>query len=434
MGNGVSTSALCNLFSDLNRAITSTATCAISNRDEIGRDYFEGRRSGPKTGYPGLILRRKELNRDCHALHSQSGYPYGVNFSATADLKEIRNSINQELLNFVAAENKYLNEIGSELAPVATAMERFLLDSGKRLRPLFAYLGFLGTGSKPSIEILRACASLELVHVCALMHDDVMDASDTRRGAPSIHRAFEAMHVEEKLSGSAAQFGISSAILLGDLALVWSAKMLHQSGIDGATLLRSLPMYDEMRVELMAGQYLDVYEQALASVSVERSLKVARYKSGKYTIERPLHFGAALGDGKPDLFTTYSNYGLPLGEAFQLRDDILGIFGDPQETGKPAGDDLREGKRTVLLANVMELADSTQKSEINSTLGNQGLDLAQVNKVREIFVSTGALSEVEALISKLTSSAQSALEHGEIDPMATSALTQLLTIVTQRKL
>jgi len=134
------------------------------------------------------------------------------------------------------------------------------------------------------------------------------------------------------------------------------------------------------------------------------------------------------------LFTTYSNYGLPLGEAFQLRDDILGIFGDPKETGKPAGDDLREGKRTVLLAKVMELADSTQKSEISSTLGNQSLNLAQVNKVREIFVSTGALSEVENLISKLTSSAQSALEHGEIDPMATSALTQLLTIVTQRKL
>jgi geranylgeranyl diphosphate synthase type I len=357
-----------------------------------------------------------------------------VNFSATADLKEIRNSINQELLNFVAAENKYLNEIGSELAPVATAMERFLLDSGKRLRPLFAYLGFLGTGNKPTIEILRACASLELVHVCALMHDDVMDASDTRRGAPSIHRAFEAMHKGAKLIGSSEQFGISSAILLGDLALVWSAKMLHQSGIDGATLIRALPMYDEMRVELMAGQYLDVYEQALASESVERSLKVARYKSGKYTIERPLHFGAALGSGSQNLFKAYSNYGLPLGEAFQLRDDILGIFGDPQETGKPAGDDLREGKRTVLLAKVMELADAGQKAEISSTLGNQNLEIAQVDKVREIFIATGALSQVEELISTLTSSAQSALEHGEINPMAKSALTQLLTIVTQRKL
>ena len=357
-----------------------------------------------------------------------------MNFSATADLKEIRNSINQELLNFVAAENKYLNEIGSELAPVATAMERFLLDSGKRLRPLFAYLGFLGTGSKPTIEILRSCASLELVHVCALMHDDVMDASDTRRGAPSIHRAFEAMHKDAKLIGSSEQFGISSAILLGDLALVWSAKMLHQSGIDGATLIRALPMYDEMRVELMAGQYLDVYEQALASESVERSLKVARYKSGKYTIERPLHFGAALGSGNQNLFKAYSNYGLPLGEAFQLRDDILGIFGDPQETGKPAGDDLREGKRTVLLAKVMELADAGQKAEISSTLGNQNLEIAQVDKVREIFIATGALSQVEELISTLTSSAQSALEHGEINPMAKSALTQLLTIVTQRKL
>ena len=357
-----------------------------------------------------------------------------MNFSATADLKEIRNLVNQELLNFVAAENKYLNEIGSELAPVASAMERFLLDSGKRLRPLFAYLGFLGTGSKPTVEILRACAALELVHVCALMHDDVMDASDTRRGAPSIHRAFEAMHKDAKLSGSSAQFGISTAILLGDLALVWSAKMLHQSGIDGTTLIRSLPMYDEMRVELMAGQYLDVYEQALASQSVTRSLKVARYKSGKYTIERPLHFGAALGGGKQNLFSTYSDYGLPLGEAFQLRDDILGIFGDPEETGKPAGDDLREGKRTVLLAKVMELASAEESAEINSALGNANLDLAHVNRIREIFVQTGALAQVEELISTLTSTAQSALEHGEIDPLAKSALTQLLTIVTQRKL
>ena len=253
--------------------------------------------------------------------------------SATA----VRDAVKEELTLYLAQQRDYLTSIASELTPVCDALEDYLLEGGKRLRPLFAYIGFLGTGSKPSVEILRACAALELVHVCALMHDDVMDASDTRRGAPSIHKAFEALHDEEKLSGSSEQFGISAAILLGDLALVWSAKMLHQSGIDNESMIRSFPMYDEMRVELMAGQYLDVYEQALASESVERSLKVARYKSGKYTIERPLHFGAALGNGKLDLFETYSKYGLPLGEAFQLRDDILGIFGDPQETGKPAG-------------------------------------------------------------------------------------------------
>ena len=357
-----------------------------------------------------------------------------MSFSPTNDLKEIRNLVNQELLNFVAVENKYLNEIASELAPVASAMERFLLDSGKRLRPLFAYIGFLGTGSKPSVEVLRACSALELIHVCALMHDDVMDASDTRRGAPAIHKAFEALHNNQKLSGSGEQFGISAAILLGDLALVWSAKMLHQSGIDGQSLIRSLPMYDEMRVELMAGQYLDIYEQAFASESVERSLKVARYKSGKYTIERPLHFGAALGSAEQNLFKTYSDYGLPLGEAFQLRDDVLGIFGNPEETGKPAGDDLREGKRTVLLAKTMELADEGSKTVIKNSLGNPNIALEHVNKIREIITVCGALAEVENLISSMTSSAQSALEHGEINPVGKVALAQLLTIATQRTL
>ena len=357
-----------------------------------------------------------------------------MNFSPTADLKEIRNSVNQELLNFIAAENKYLEEIGGELAPVSQAMERFLLDSGKRLRPLFAYIGHLGTGAKPNQETLRACAALELVHVCALMHDDVMDASDTRRGAPAIHKAFEALHIEQELSGSSEQFGISTAILLGDLALVWSAKMLHQSGLPSESLIAALPMYDEMRVELMAGQYLDVYEQALATNSVERSLKVARYKSGKYTIERPLHFGGAIGRASQSLLDSYSGYGLPLGEAFQLRDDVLGIFGDPSETGKPAGDDLREGKRTVLIAKTLELADAKSRELIKASLGKPDLNAADVDCIREIIVTSGALTQLEEIIDSLTSSAHSALEHGEIDPLAKSAMTQLATIVTKRKL
>ena len=200
----------------------------------------------------------------------------------------MRSEINQALTEFVQGENKYLAKIGSELDPVSGGIEKFLLESGKRLRPIFAYAGVIGTGTKPTKELIRAFASLELIHVCALIHDDVMDGSDTRRGAPSIHKSFEKMHQEKKLVGSAAQFGISSAILLGDLALIWSAQMLHKAGLANDQLIKSLPIYDEMRVELMAGQYLDVYEQALGTQSVERSLKVARYKSGKYTIERPL--------------------------------------------------------------------------------------------------------------------------------------------------
>lgn len=341
--------------------------------------------------------------------------------------------MNQALAKFAEQECGYLRNIGPELNSVADAMYSYICDSGKRLRPLFAYVGYLGTGADPDESIVRAAASLELVHVCALMHDDVMDGSDSRRGAPSIHRAFESLHKNSGSLGSAEQYGISSAILLGDLALVWSAKMLHQSGITSDALLRALPMYDEMRVELMAGQYLDIYESTQQSQSVERSLKVARYKSGKYTIERPLHFGAALGTQQStELMKIYSSYGLPLGEAFQLRDDVLGVFGNPSETGKPAGDDLREGKRTVLLATTLDRVSPAQKALIEEHLGNPNLSADAVEEIRSIMVTTDSLAELEDLIASLTSSALSSLDSDVIAPVARQALTDLTVIVTRR--
>ncbi len=348
-------------------------------------------------------------------------------------LKELRAATNAALEEFSLDEGKALRAIGSELEPVADAMHRFILDSGKRLRPIFALVGYLGSGAELTSSITQAAASLELVHVCALMHDDVMDASDTRRGAPSVHRAFEAMHRDRGLAGSDEQFGISAAILLGDLALIWSAKMLHIAGLETSTLLRAQNVYDEMRIELMAGQYLDVYEQVLGSESVERSLKVARYKSGKYTIERPLHFGAALGSANPQpLMEIYSHYGLPLGEAFQLRDDVLGVFGDPTETGKPAGDDLREGKRTVLLAKTMERVSPAERKTLEAILGTPALSPDQVESARAIIRNTGALDELEELISTLTHQALAALDTPLLAPQAAEALRELTSIVTQR--
>lgn len=341
--------------------------------------------------------------------------------------------INTSLSQFFEHESGYLQSIGSELNPVADALGHFLLDSGKRLRPLFATIGFLGAGGELTPQIIRAASSLELVHVCALIHDDVMDASDTRRGAPAIHKQFEALHQSEKLHGSSEQFGVAAAILLGDLALIWAAKALHESGVPAELILRSLPFYDEMRVELMAGQYLDVFEQALASESVERSLKVARYKSGKYSIERPLHFGASFAPGfSSAIIDTYSDYGLPLGEAFQLRDDVIGVFGDPVKTGKPAGDDLREGKRTVLVATTLSKATESQRATFLELFGRKELDIDHINTLREIIVDTGALNELESLISEMTSKAHDALVRGGITPAAVELLTQMAIAATQR--
>ncbi|MEI6648190.1 MAG: polyprenyl synthetase family protein [Actinomycetes bacterium] len=356
-----------------------------------------------------------------------------MEISPNASVTELRFAINEILANFAKTEGRYLRSIGPELEPVADALERFVLDSGKRLRPLFASAGFLGVGAPLTNEILQAIAALELIHVCALIHDDVMDASDTRRGAPAIHKLFEQMHTQREMVGSAAQFGISSAILLGDLALIWASKALHQSRILAPAMSRALPVYDEMRVELMAGQYLDVHEQALGSSSVERSLRVARYKSGKYTIERPLHFGAALASETPEPFyEIYSAYGLPLGEAFQLRDDVLGVFGDPAATGKPAGDDLREGKRTVLMATTVERANAVQREVIERLFADPDLDLAGVEALRTIIVETGALEHLEALIEKLTTSASESIAHTRLAPTGVNILHDLISIAIRR--
>lgn len=351
-------------------------------------------------------------------------------------LADIRMRVQRDLTQFLAEQTTYLGEIGSELIPVADAINSFLLDGGKRLRPLFAYCGYLAAGGAEDESVIAAVASLELLQACALIHDDLMDGSDTRRGRPSIHRWFEGIHINEDLSGSAAHYGSSAAILLGDLALVWSNQMLHQSGISPAALLRSLATQDEMRVELMAGQFLDIHEQALATQSVARSLKIARYKSGKYTIERPLHIGASLAISdetrRQNYIAIFSEYGLPLGEAFQLRDDFLGVFGDPAMTGKPAGDDLREGKRTVLMAMTQDRATELQEGVIAKYFGAADLNLEGVEELRQVITETGAKDHVEQLIEKLTYTALDALNREEIAAPARELLEELADIAVRR--
>ena len=356
-----------------------------------------------------------------------------MSFEPKARIESLQKEVDAALANFIADEARYLGQIGSELDPVATALTKFLLDGGKRIRPLFALIGYLGTGEELDAHSITALSSLELVHVCALIHDDVMDGSDTRRGAPSIHKLFEQIHRNEKLTGSADQYGLASAILIGDLALILSAKMLHDSQAPAKSILRSLSVYDEMRIELMAGQFLDIHEQALASESLARSLKVARYKSAKYSIERPLHFGATLAsENSEKLVETYSAYGLPMGEAFQMRDDVLGVFGNPVATGKPAGDDLREGKRTVLMATTMARVTVEQRQTMKELFGKSDLSATEIETIRSIITDTGALAETEMRIENLTKQALAAIKNGAINADAQSMLVIMASLVTQR--
>ncbi|WP_117213817.1 polyprenyl synthetase family protein [Allorhizocola rhizosphaerae] len=342
------------------------------------------------------------------------------------DRAGLRSRVQRELERFLAAQRAHMHSIDDDLSPLADAAEAFVLGGGKRLRPAFAYWGYRGAGGPDQDGVITAVAALELVQAGALIHDDLIDASDTRRGEPSVHRKFHNLHTQRLWHGRADQFGGAGAIIIGDLCLVWSDDMLYRSGLDPAVLARARPVFDVMRTDVMLGQYLDAISQARGDTSPERAGLVARYKSAKYTVEHPLLFGAALAGADSELKKAYSSFGLPLGEAFQLRDDVLGVFGDPAETGKPAGDDLREGKRTYLVALALERATGPGDRELLiKALGNPDLDVEEVLAVREVIVQSGALAATEARIEELMTTALAALDRVELDGEATTVLHEL---------
>jgi geranylgeranyl diphosphate synthase type I len=345
---------------------------------------------------------------------------------------DLRQRVDDALREFFAGAAPALDAIGAELEPLTDTAARFVLDGGKRLRPAFCYWGARAVGAADSDALVRAAASLELLQACALVHDDVIDRSATRRGQPAVHERFALLHNENGWTGDAAGFGSAAAILLGDLYLVWSDAMLASSGVGFDAIERARPVHDEMRVELMAGQYLDVVEQARGGGSVDRALRVARYKAAKYTVERPLHLGAAIGDGSAASMTAFSGYGLPLGEAFQLRDDLLGVFGNPELTGKPAGDDLREGKRTVLVALTISSTDDAGRAAVSRHLADPELDDEGVATLREIVTTSGAAATVETMITDRVRTALAALDAADLVPLGRAALIELAGAATRR--
>ncbi|WP_344771435.1 polyprenyl synthetase family protein [Aeromicrobium panaciterrae] len=314
------------------------------------------------------------------------------------------------LATFVDGQRPLLAGLGPDLGELADSALAFVV-GGKRLRPQFCLAGWLIAGGEPTdAGFVTAAASLEWLQASALVHDDLMDGSDTRRGRPSIHREYEARHRHDGRSGDAAGFGLSTAVLLGDLMLSWCDEMFTGAVLASARLAPHIrparAFLDLCKSEVVAGQFLDVVGQTRASLTVDEAMKVVRYKSAKYTVERPLHIGAALAGASPELIAGLSDIALPLGEAFQLRDDVLGVFGDPSVTGKPAGDDLREGKRTVLVARTSEITDDAGRTLLRDQLGTAD----GVDAVRSLIESSGALAAVEADIALLEGQADAAIE------------------------
>lgn len=337
---------------------------------------------------------------------------------------DFRTRIDHTLAEFVEQQRAVFAEMGPDLDELADAAAAFV-GGGKRLRPQFCFAGWLVAGGDPDeAGIVPVASSLEWLQGSALVHDDLMDGSDTRRGRPSVHRAFEARHRDDGREGDPAGFGLSAAVLLGDLMLSWCDELFRASTLP--TVPHALTYLDLCKTEVVAGQFLDVMGQTRPSLSVDEAMRIVRFKSAKYTVERPLHIGAALAGAEPALIAALTEVALPLGEAFQLRDDVLGVFGDPAVTGKPAGDDLREGKRTVLVARTHELADPAGRELLSSALGT----VDGVAPLTGLIESSGALDAVEADISRLEADADAAIDR--LGPDARAVLGPLALTATRR--
>ncbi|MEU6129425.1 polyprenyl synthetase family protein [Saccharopolyspora sp. NPDC047091] len=359
--------------------------------------------------------------------------------SHPVDVDGVRERVDAALSRFLDMQEDRYRDMTADAtgrAQWAAAIDtlRTFLIGGKRLRPAFCFWGWRGAGGAPDDEgIIAAAAALELLHAFALIHDDIIDESDTRRGAPSLHRQHADLHQHQRMRGSSELFGTSVALLLGDLCLAWFHELLGSSGLPPQRLAAVQPMVAQAFAELVLGQYLDVAEQAGSTHSVERACTIIHYKTAKYTIERPLHLGGLLAGADAELLDSYTAYALPLGEAFQLRDDVLGAFGDAAVTGKPVGDDLRTRKPTVLLATARRRAGAAELAEIDRAFAAGDLDDEQVRRVQSVIVESGALAEVEGLITTRADAARRALATMRVPEHTRRTLTDLLTAATDRE-
>lgn len=328
--------------------------------------------------------------------------------------------VDEALRRFVAREADVFAAIDPLLGPVAEQLEAAVAD-GKRLRAAFCYWGWRAVGQPDSDALVRAAASMELVHAAAVVHDDLIDDSPLRHGRPTAHVALRGALRRRPHADTAAR---SLAMLVGDLLMALAGQLFTVSGLPAAYLSRARPLWAVMARELIAGECLEILRTG-DSPDTEASLKIVRYKTAKYTVEQPLLIGGALAGAGARVREGYSAYGLPLGEAFQLRDDLLGLFGDPGRTGKANADDVRGQRPTALLAETWRLADEDERALLSGLLGRGELDGQGLDSVREVMRRLKAPDRVENMISARVEEALDALHELDVPAHSAAALTAL---------
>lgn len=346
---------------------------------------------------------------------------------------QLRARIDRALADFLATALPRLSRVHPALEPLAAELRDLVVAGGKRLRPVFALVGYQAAGGTEPDRVLGPALALELLHTCALVHDDIIDAAPTRRGRPTAHARFADTHRSAGWRGDPGGYGQAVAILLGDLAFVLADELFRTGRVPHDRLLAGLEVFTLLREEVMAGQYLDLYASRSGRTERDLALRVASYKAGRYTVARPLQLGAVLAGAPADLVDGLVTLGLPLGQAFQLRDDILGVFGAEAETGKSAASDLAEGKRTVLIAETATRLDAGGRHRLEGLLGRGHLSAEEAAELRGMIRESGGLAATEALMAELVGQALSALADLELAGGAAETLEGLAAFVAHRR-
>lgn len=326
----------------------------------------------------------------------------------------LRDLVDDRLEEVLAERGRTL----SEAAPLVDEIRRIISAGGKRLRPSFCYWGFrAAAGGGDGGQVLDAAAALELLHTFAIVHDDIMDKAHARRGVPTVNAAR----------------GDDVALLVGDLALVLADDLFVHSGFLPEVVARGFGCYSRMRQEVIAGQYLDLEASRRSEITVSEARRIAVLKSGRYSVEEPLAIGATLGGADQRLLEQLRAMAAPLGEAFQLRDDLLGTFGRSAETGKSIDSDIRQGKRNILFAATLARLSSDDRSFfVQRWGGGEGLVDAEIERLRDLIVRSGARAATEELLGQLAARVDSALAALDCDPASKAALRDLAQLAIER--
>lgn len=363
-------------------------------------------------------------------------------------LKDVPAAVDRALDAYFDHSAAEFSAIAPEFNDAMAVLRGFVMGGGKRVRPTFAWAGFRaglegGGADDSSIQdvdpatVLLALSALEFVQACALIHDDIIDESDTRRGNPTTHRVFESQHRERNWFGSPEHYGISQAILAGDLALSWADDLLATAGLSPAIVERVRGPWRAMRTEVIAGQQLDIALENNGSESIADAMQVINFKTASYTVARPLHIGAALAGADERTIELLLEYGTLVGQAFQLRDDQLGVFGDPAVTGKPSGDDLRTGKRTVLVNTAFAECSPEQLARLREDFGplpgSAEHTAEQIDRMRQIIQDCGAAQQIEDKINALSERAISLVEDSWLQDSISEELVAFARLLSDRR-